>query len=104
MADDLKTMLDRMNRSELVALARRAGLGNVDRERPVAELVEEILADKGGRTDNLEEWRTAIEAHIKRNRARLLSQLPGCTGQCTSYGCPDLVVASCWEIFSRDML
>jgi len=104
MADELRQTLARMNRSELVQIARLAGLGNVPRDRPAGELVEEIADDEGAGVDALQPRRAAIEAHIKRHRARLLSQLPGCNGCCTTYGCPDLIVMRCWAGFSRDML
>jgi len=104
MADELRAVLEKMNRSELVQLARSAGLGNVSRDRTVAVLVQELLADEGEGPDALEERRKLLEAHIKRHRSRLLSQLPGCNGQCTTYGCPDLIVTRCWTGFRRDML
>lgn len=104
MADELRRTLGRMNRSELVQIARLSGLGNVSRDRPQAELVEEIVTEEVGDVDALQVRREAIEAHIKKHRSRLLSQLPGCNGCCTTYGCPDLVVTRCWAGFSRDML
>ena len=104
MADKLHDNLARMNRSELVQIARLAGLCNVARDRPIAALVEEISLDDPVEPDALQGRRKAIEEHIKKHRARLLSQLPGCTGCCTSYGCPDLIVMRCWAGFSRDML
>lgn len=104
MADDLRALLGAMNRSELVQLARSAGLGNVSRDRSVEELVDLVYGDEMTELDKLDMWRHKIEAHIKRFRNRLLSQLPGCDGRCTTYGCPDLIVTRCWEGFSRDML
>lgn len=104
MADELRAVLEKMNRSELVQIARSAGLGNVSRDRPINDLVKELLADKAKGPDTLEERRRMIEVHIKRHRSRLLSQLPGCTGCCVTYGCPDLIVTRCWDGFSRDML
>ncbi len=104
MADELRTILEQMNRSELVQIARASGLGNVSRDRPTGALVDEILADETRGPDALEPRRVLTEEHIARFRTRLLSQLPGCTGACTTYGCPDLIVTRCWEGFSRDML
>lgn len=104
MPDELRAVLEKMNRSELVQVARMAGLGNVSRDRPISVLVEEILVDETSGPDALEERRRMIEAHIQRHRARLLSQLPGCSGRCTTFGCPDIIVTRCWDGFSRDML
>ena len=108
MADELRKVLGRMNRSELVQIARSAGLGNIARDRPLSELVDDILDDRG-EPDELEKKRDMMQAHIAKHRARLLSQLPGCDGRCTTFGCPDLIVMRCWgdghtRGFSRDML
>lgn len=104
MPDEMRATLESMNRTELVQVARAAGLGNVPREQSVHDLVEAILQDECDGPDALEKRRVAIEAHIKKFRKRLLSQLPGCNGCCTTYGCPDLVVARCWEWARHDML
>jgi len=104
MADSLLNTLQGMNLSELVQVARVAGLGNLSRDLPKNVLVEAILEDEALPADALEVRRVAIERHIARYKNRLLSQLPGCTGKCTSYGCPDVIVTRCWLGFSRDML
>jgi hypothetical protein len=109
MADDIRSMLELLNRSELVQVARAAGLGNVSRDSSPAELVELICTEEGLPVDRLQERRRAMQAHIEKHKNRLLSQLPGCTGKCTTFGCPDLIVMRCWGDgrttgFSRDML
>jgi hypothetical protein len=108
-ADDIRSMLSQMNRSELVQVARVAGLGNVSRDNNRADLVELILTEEGLPEDRLQERRKAMQAHITKHKNRLLSQLPGCDGKCTTFGCPDLTVMRCWGDgrttgFSRDML
>lgn len=102
MSDAELEFLHSMNVSELVQIARGAGLGNLPRDKEL--LVEAILASEPTGPDTLEERRARMQAHIREFRQRLLSQLPGCNGCCTTYGCPDLIVTRCWSGFSRDML
>ncbi len=102
--DEIEQMLLRMNRSELVQVARAAGLGNVSRTHAKDDLVQLICDDGGLPEDRLQERRRAIQVHIAKHKNRLLSQLPGCDGCCTTFGCPDLIVMRCWAGFSRDML
>ena len=101
MADDL---FHELNKTELVQMARSAGLGNVGHHLSRDEIIELIVDGEDADQDHLEEWRARIERHIFRNRKRLLSQLPGCNGKCKTYGCPDIIVTKCWEGFRRDML
>jgi len=106
---DIITTLKQMNRSELVQVARAAGLGNVSRDNTRADLVRLISEDEALPADHLQDRRRAIQAHIAKNKNRLLSQLPGCDGKCTTFGCPDAIVIRCWGDgrttgFSRDML
>jgi hypothetical protein len=107
--EQLDQFLGRLNRSELVQVARAAGLGNVSRDSSRESLVVLLLTEEGLGADTLQERRVAMQAHIERHRNRLLSQLPGCSGKCTTFGCPDLIVMRCWGDgrttgFSRDML
>jgi hypothetical protein len=97
-------MLSQMNRSELVQVARAAGMGNISRDNSRSDLVRVICEEDGLPEDALQERRRAIQAHIAKHKNRLLSQLPGCDGRCTTYGCPDIIVTRCWAGFSRDML
>jgi len=93
-----------MNQTELRQLCRDAGLGNVgadlDRETLIRILEEEEDIPEGP----LEKWRILMERHIDQNRRRLLSQLPGCDGKCTTFGCPDVIVTRCWRGFKNDMV
>ena len=41
-------------------------------------------------------WRMDMEAYIQKNMRRLRTQLPGCTGKCTEYGCPRGIVTNCY--------
>jgi hypothetical protein len=112
--NDERELLGGLNTTELVQIARSAGLGNVGQDLEREELIDLIVegvepedgCDEGEliEPDRLERWRRAMERHISKNRKRLLSQLPGCNGKCTEFGCPDLIVTRCWDGFSRDMV
>lgn len=99
MNDEWSNLLGRMNRSELVRLARDVGLGNVSRETSIPDLVEMILSEEGAEEDALGGKRQIMEEHIKKYYSKYISQLPGCDGCCTTYGCPDLIVMRCWVGF-----
>lgn len=96
-----RSALDDMNLTELVQKARDEGHGNVARDR--AALYEAL--DRGDvEKCPLEAIRKRMEAHIKANYRRLKTQLPGCTGVCTTFGCPDIIVQRCWEGSKEEML
>lgn len=99
-----RNILDSLNRTELVELARSCGLGNIGRAYSRSLLAEMLVEGEYVDPDKLQRWRTAMERHIKKNKNRLRSQLPGCNGQCTTYGCPDLIVTRCWDGFKDDMV
>lgn len=95
----------RVNKSELVQMAHALGLGHVSRSHKREDLIRMIVLEDGElETDSVDEWRELMEAHIDKYRKRLLSQLPGCDGTCTTYGCPALIVTRCWEGFRHDMV
>lgn len=93
-----------VNRSELRQLAQRAGLGHVGRDLSREDILDILLDGEELEIDQLSRWREAMERHIARNKARLRSQLPSCDGTCTAFGCPDLVVTRCWDMFRGDMV
>ena len=102
-----RELLSGLNKSELIQMARAAGLGNLGRDLSEDEIIDAILNADGPedvQTCPLEGKRAKVERHINKNRRRLLSQLPGCDGTCTTFGCPDLVVVRCWEGFRHDIL
>ena len=37
-----------------------------------------------------------MEVYIQKNITKLRTQLPNCTGHCTTFGCPDGVVVNCY--------
>lgn len=92
-----------LNVTELVQIARAAGLGNLPRDPKVLRAA--LLADDAGRQrDALDEKRVRMEAHVKKNYTKMRTQLPDCTGKCTSFGCPDLIVQRCWMGMRKGML
>lgn len=95
--------LDRLNLTELLELCRSAGVGNVGRATPR----DEIYRMLDGETDAhcpLESKRVLMERHIKKHFNSLRTQLPGCNGKCTSFGCPDAIVQRCFDGFRNSML
>ena len=102
----MNDLLEELNESELITMLQHAGVGRPDRGEYSRERLAVLLDES---TDTLDEsrlsvWREELEAHISKYRDRLRSQLPNCTGECTKYGCPDLIVTHCWAKFSRSMI
>lgn len=94
--------LDKVNTTELVQMARDLGLGNLPRDREL--LYAALEDDELTQRCPLEEKRSAMQKHIARNYARMRTQLPGCDGKCTTFGCPNLIVQRCWSGMSEDLL
>ena len=94
-------VLDNVNVTELVEMARKAELGNSRRDR---EDLYAALEDGEVTPCPLDPIRARMQAHIKKNYRRLKTQLPGCTGECTTFGCPDLIVQRCWSGSKDEML
>jgi len=79
-------------------MARVADLGNLSRAATNEELEAALTDDvTEGLECPLEERRQRMESHITSNYRQLRSQLPGCNGKCTSFGCTDIVVLRCWR-------
>jgi len=97
-------MYDELNRTELQGLCREIDNKNVHREAPRTSLTDAL--DGVGSTPDcpIDPHRLEMENHIRRNYRRLRTQLPGCDGKCTTYGCPNIVVVRCWVGFKEDIL
>jgi len=93
-----------LNRTELQSILRDLDQGNAYREAPRSQL--EAALDGTGATPEcpLDPHRAEMEKHIQKNYRRLRTQLPGCDGRCTSFGCPDLIVTRCWTGIKDDIL
>lgn len=96
--------LDGANRTELVGFGVAAGLGHLSRTQPRTDLTAVLDGDASGTACPLTRKRVMMERHIGSNWSRLRTQLPGCNGKCTSFGCPDLIVQRCWMGFRNDIL
>lgn len=92
-----------LNRTELGQLAFHAGLGNVAAGRTTEEILEILQEGLPATPDALDHQRVTMESHIAKHIKRLRTQLPDCPGQCTSHGCPALIVFRCWEGFREDI-
>lgn len=93
-----------LNGTELIEVCRQAGTGNVSRAAPRDALYAAADGDERLAPDALENKRVTMQQHIATNWRRLRTQLPGCTGKCTTHGCPDIIVQRCWKGFEGDIL
>lgn len=97
-------LLDPVNLTEMQQMCRESGIGNVGRNLSRGEFFEVLDGIDVPEECPLEEIRAEMQSHIKKNFRNLRTQLPGCNGKCTSYGCPDAIVQRCWKGFKKDML
>src|SRR5437660_551060 len=83
-------VLKRCSETELLALARRQGLGRLRRGIPKEELIDVVRGAIPLRQEHHSETmetRRLLEAFIAKNWGQLRSQLPGCDGKCTTFPC-----------------
>lgn len=88
------------NETELLTIARQAGLGRLRRGLLKEELVAIVSGYAHPRPDQLSGTgltRQSLEATIKANIEVMRSQLPGCNGRCTTYHCSDSRHAVCFS-------
>lgn len=93
-------ILQNCNESELLAVARRQGLGILRRGIPhdvLVGLVSGVLAMKPEFTSGTVETRVMLETYIFKNYSITRSQLPGCNGHCPTYPCSDGRHAVCFS-------
>lgn len=104
--------LEDVNLSELIQMARSAGVGNLGRNLSRTEIIR--MLDEGlpaglslghvAAECPLDVKRRRMEAHIQRHFRSLRTQLPCKSGKCVGHGCPDVIVHRCWGGFEEDML
>lgn len=85
--------------TELLALARKQGLGRLRRGISKEELVGIVRGEVALRQDHHSETmetRRTLEAFITKNWGQLRSQLPGCDGKCTTFSCTEGKMALCF--------
>lgn len=97
-------MSDEINRTEMQSILRKVEEVNCFREAPRSALADAIDGWEEAPLCPLEGHRQEMEGHIQKNYRRLRTQLPGCNGRCTSYGCPNLIVVRCWIALKDDIL
>lgn len=95
--------LDDINLTELVQMARSAGIGNIGRQTPHTELIE-VIEGADAVPCVLEPQRVRMESHIQKHFRSLRTQLPCREGKCSSFGCPDIIVQRCWDGFKEHIL
>jgi hypothetical protein len=97
-------MSHELNKTELIAILRNEGFGNISRANGIPRLTSALEGDEEAQPCPLEERRTKMERHIRRNWTRIRTQLPYCNGKCTQFGCPDAVVVGCWLRFKDEII
>ena len=97
-------MSDELNRTELQSILRDLEKQNAFREAPRAKLVAALDGVEDVPNCPLDPHRIEMERHIQKNYRRLRTQLPGCDGRCTTFGCPNLIVTRCWLGIKDDIL
>lgn len=96
--------LDNVNLTELIQMARSAGLGNVGRNLPREDIIAMLEGTRKPKVDPIEPQRVRMEAHIRKHFQSLRTQLPCPQGRCTTFGCPDIIVQRCWAGFKDHIL
>lgn len=93
------SVLHLCSETELLALARRQGLGRLRMGIEKSELVELVRGAVPLRPDHLAqttETRRVLQEFITKNWGQLRSQLPGCDGKCTTFPCTEGKHALCF--------
>lgn len=97
-------ILSGVNKSELIQMARASGAGNASRSLSREELIELLADGDECEESELEPWRRSVEAFCEQHPLQVASDLTQCNKKCTSFGCPDLVVARCFWRFEKHMI
>lgn len=101
MTEDIQEdgVLSSCNETELLALARRQGLGRLRRGIPEAELIDIIRGAvplQPGHISETTNTRSVLQDFINKNWGQLRSQLPGCDGKCLTFPCTEGKHALCF--------
>ena len=87
------------NETELLWMARRQGLGQLRRGLPQERLVAIITGNIAPETSDFSGMtftRRSLEGFIVKHYDRIASQLPGCSGKCTTFACSEGRHALCF--------
>lgn len=93
-------VLDHCNETELLGLARGQGLGILRRgldRRILISLVRGEMNPSPEHLSEIQKTRHSLELFIQQNWGKVSSQLPGCTGTCTTYPCSESRHAKCYK-------
>ena len=91
-----------MNKTEIQKVARDMGIELSKQENK--EVMYALIESFSDSENTLVPYKEEMERHIQKYIRRLKSQLPDCPGKCTSHGCPDGIVARCWEMFKDHLV
>lgn len=92
-------MLWQCNETELLWLARRQGIGHLKRGIPKQELVSIVGGYIEPGPHHFAETvvtRKMLEAFIQKHWGKVASQLPQCTGKCTTFNCTEGKHGTCF--------
>ena len=91
-------MKQEINKTELRSIVKEYEETDIRRSATVADLLA-IMEDTKS-VDSfvcpLIQKKAAMEDYIQSNMRAMRTQLPECTGKCTTFGCPDGVVVNCY--------
>lgn len=97
-------ILEHCNETELLGLARSQGLGDLRRGLDHKLLIGLVSGAVNIRPEYMSEVRAtrfSLQTYIIANYGKVSSQLPGCTGECTTYPCSDGRHAKCYNPSDR---
>jgi hypothetical protein len=93
------SLLWECNQTELLQLAYEQGLGRLRAGLPKEVLFQIVRGEVNPGPEHLsdtKETRELLEKFIERHWEKTRSQLPGCTGKCTSYPCSEGRHGACY--------
>jgi hypothetical protein len=94
----LEVVLEDCNETELLALAKRQGLGQLRIGLPKEELLAIVSGDINPEPQHYPDsvrTRLKLQTFIQDRISVVRSQLPGCDGLCTTYPCSEVRHAAC---------
>ena len=92
-------MKESVNKTELRMIVKEYEETDIRRSTKVSELIS--IAEGETELDDehkcpLSPIKETMEDYIQANIRSMRTQLPECTGHCTTFGCPDGVVVNCF--------
>lgn len=91
-------MKQEVNKSELRAIVKEYEETDIRRSATVTDLlgIMEETKEASEYECPLVPIKATMEDYIADNMRAMRTQLPECTGKCTTFGCPDGVVVNCY--------